>query len=387
MVVSTFVALSINPFLAHTLSGKVSLNVPEKKLSLPIIESGKAYFAKIKSYVEKQDFHGKFRDRYLGLLDSYLGDEKGQKERRQKFRKVFFIFLGIVVVLPPMLGIFKMRMLPKSNQNQIYLWVDNTPDTNVYETIKISEDLHSFLGGYFATESKRAVRDDKVIESISYWLGEAPLADFSNTFRGASARVQEHQISMRINLIDKSKRKLNSETFVMHLRADMDTWVQENYPALQYRLLEDPPGPPVRATFLLKISGAETTKYEHLEDFAEWLKDKLDILMDKDAVEDVYTSKERYKVNFQLTLDHEMMSRFGLTAQQVAYTINTAFMGQNVGLFHEKNNLEDTSIYVSLDENYKDHLNAFQYISLTTPEGKKIPLLGVAKLEPTQLDK
>jgi len=65
----------------------------------------------------------------------------------------------------------------------------------------------------------------------------------------------------------------------------------------------------VRATFLLKISGAEQNSYERLEGFADWLQDKLDILLAKSSVKDIYTSKQRYKNNFQLEVDHEILSR------------------------------------------------------------------------------
>jgi len=409
MITSTFVALSINPFLAHVLSKDINLSKNKPSLHLPSRFRGgritsqsqkNTKNSRIKKIIQKPiliiktslqkikqfNFHERFKNKYLWLLNNYLWDEEGKLTKRNKFRKIFFIILGIIVVLPPMFGIFRIRMLPKSDQNQIYLRLDNRPDSNIYENIQIAEATQNFLKTY-QTKKDKNIKNEKIIENSSYRIWQAPLPDFSNTFRGASWRQRENQISIRINLTDKKNRNLSSEEFVMTLRPELKKFLEEKYPVVQMRLLEDPPGPPVRATFLIKVSWAETTKYERLEEFSLRLEDKLDILLEKDEVKDIYTSKERYRNNFQLKLDHELLSSLGLTAEQIAYTVNTAFMGQKVGIFQDSNNREASYIFVTMDEQYKDNLNAFQYIMITNTQWQKIPLLEVAKLSPTQLDK
>ncbi len=52
---------------------------------------------------------------------------------------------GLIVVVPPVLLIFKMRMLPKSNQNQVFLWVDMPENSSYTHTRDISEQLNNFL--------------------------------------------------------------------------------------------------------------------------------------------------------------------------------------------------------------------------------------------------
>jgi hypothetical protein len=37
------------------------------------------------------------------------------------------------------------------------------------------------------------------------------------------------------------------------LRPKLRSYILEKYPDIKIRLLEDPPGPPVRATFLIKL--------------------------------------------------------------------------------------------------------------------------------------
>jgi hypothetical protein len=65
---------------------------------------------------------------------------------------------------------------------------------------------------------------------------------------------------MRINLLKPSvyKEKTgedrdSSEKITIDLRPELRKYILEKYPDVKLSLLEDPPGPPVRATFLIKI--------------------------------------------------------------------------------------------------------------------------------------
>jgi hypothetical protein len=65
---------------------------------------------------------------------------------------------------------------------------------------------------------------------------------------------------MRINLVtsDNYKKKFdksreNSEKITINLRPKLRAYILEKYPDAKIQLLEDPPGPPVKATFLIKL--------------------------------------------------------------------------------------------------------------------------------------
>ena len=73
-------------------------------------------------------------------------------------------------------------------------------------------------------------------------------------------RQNEYELSMRINLVPKEvmKERINSENFTIQLRPLLRNFILEKFPDIKLRLLEDPPGPPVRATFLAKIQSTGT---------------------------------------------------------------------------------------------------------------------------------
>jgi len=56
------------------------------------------------------------------------------------------------------------------------------------------------------------------------------------------------------NYEDKfDKSRDNSEKIVIDLRQKLRNYVLEKFPDVKIQLLEDPPGPPVKATFLIKL--------------------------------------------------------------------------------------------------------------------------------------
>lgn len=68
-------------------------------------------------------------------------------------------------------------------------------------------------------------------------------------------RQNEYELSLRINLVPKEEvsDRISSENFTIQMRPLLRNYLLEKFPDVKIRLLEDPPGPPVRATFLAKI--------------------------------------------------------------------------------------------------------------------------------------
>jgi hypothetical protein len=68
--------------------------------------------------------------------------------------------------------------------------------------------------------------------------------------------MESYQLSTRINLISKHENedRIKSEAYAIQLRPILEKYLKSKYNDIKLRLLEDPPGPPVRATFLMKLS-------------------------------------------------------------------------------------------------------------------------------------
>lgn len=150
----------------------------------------------------------------------------------RKWLKVgFWISLLIIILAPIMLDIFKARMLPKADKDQVYLWIDAPNNTSIETTTKIAREVEIFLLGYkkSSTQSGTIVsgevilsrilpKDLRIVESTSTSVGDRLPADFANLFRGGNNRLSENQISMRINLTHSKDRDINSEDWVIAVR-------------------------------------------------------------------------------------------------------------------------------------------------------------------------
>jgi multidrug efflux pump subunit AcrB len=64
------------------------------------------------------------RKYYLVFMKKFLNEDKKSIKNRKVFKITFWITLLLVIFSPIYFDIFKARMLPKSDQNQIYIWID-----------------------------------------------------------------------------------------------------------------------------------------------------------------------------------------------------------------------------------------------------------------------
>ncbi len=121
-------------------------------------------------------------------------------------------------------------------------------------------------------------------------------------------RGNENQISLRINLLPADVREATSEDFTLALRPILAEYLVK-YPGAKLRLLEDPPGPPVKSTFLLKVSGKAGESIQEVEDLTAWLHGKIAPILEKQKVLDVYDTRETYQNKYTIELDYELMTR------------------------------------------------------------------------------
>ena len=321
---------------------------------------------------------------YLKIMN-FLLDEKKTKTR--KFIKIlFWMILAILLILPPSLGIFKMRMLPKSNKEQVYLWIDAPRSYTVSATKSLADDLNNFMKNYYISGDEEKIEGLSIIQSVSYWIGNAPVPDFANLFRGSNQREAENYISMRINLSTIDERKLNSEQFVIQFRPVLKEFLKQKYPDVKMRLLEDPPWPPVKATFMIEVRSNDE-KYENLETMAELIKNKIKPQLTAQQVEDIYTTRENYKTNYVVKLDHEVMSRSLLDSSQVSMSIYSLFHWNAVNTYHTEDTKEPINIYLSSIEDQKNDIEKLKSLTFTNSLGKKIPLTEIAQIQPTSMDR
>lgn len=354
LLFSILVAFSINPWVSYMTTKNIDSNEPH--------------------HVKKES---KFdvRKVYLKFMNLFIRDDKKAKRNRKIFKTTFWISLILVMILPIYFWVFKARMLPKSNKNQVYLWVDSVRWTNVEKMLEIEKDIENFFLNNYDLP-----KELDIVESVSSTIWTPFMWDFANLFRWWSNRLEEYQISTRINLISKDEHKdrIKSENYTFNIRPLLTKYLLEKYPDVKLRLLEDPPGPPVRATFMLKVKWWDNDK--NLDEFTNYVFGEVKKLELNEKLADLNTSISTTYRKVNIELDHESIARSGLDIEQVANTIAIAKNVTNISIIKNSPSLEETNILLWVKNEQSESLNMLESIKFTNSSGLKIPLSSIAKI-------
>ena len=356
LLISIAIAFTINPWISY-LSAK---EVTEKD---------------IKKGTEKEKKSPlKIRRKYLAIMKLFLNSDEKSNKRRKIFKITFWLSLFIILVAPIYLWIFKARMLPKSNQNQFYVWVDTKRENSAEKTNEIQKYISNYL-----------IKKDYV-KNVTSTIWQAYIWDFANLFRWGSNRLWENQISMRVNLVSPekyenkfNKSRENSEKIVIDLREKLRSYVLEKFPDAKIQLLEDPPGPPVKATFLIKLKWDASP--ENKAKFENQVESQVRKIADKQKLVDVYNSNSSTYKKLKVKLDRESVVRTWLSIQQVEYTLWIILHWKETNFISDKNSFEPTNIILTTSKQEIQKVEELKNISFTNKKWQKIPLSSIANIE------
>lgn len=351
-----------------------------------------------KNHEKKKKSRFDIRILYVKIMEYFISDKPNTKKRRKIFKLVFWVSLVLVIILPIYTWIFKARMLPKSNQNQVYLWIDAPRGTNIDKMLEVEKSVEEFFltpsnsplsGGEPNNSSpdkgrlEGVTQDLNIVQSISSTIWTPFMWDFANMFRWGSTRWNEYQISSRINLVPKEtdKNRLKSEEFVIKIRPLLRKYLLSIYPDLTIRLLEDPPGPPVRATFMMKLKTESDTT--DLNNFTNKVYSEVKKISSKYDLADLWTSLSTTYKKIEIKLDSESVSRAWLTAEQVAYILAIAKNSMPISLVKDSESLEPTNIILWVKNDEIETTKLLNNITFTNNEGQKIHLSSIANINYT----
>lgn len=335
-----------------------------------------SYISKEKHTHKKKESVSKYDIRvwYIKFIEYFISQNEKTKNRRKIFKISFWISLILIVTLPVYFGIFKARMLPKSNKDQVYLWIDAPRGTSSEKMKKINSDISTF----FFKEIKEKKLD--IVHSVSSTIWKPFMWDFANLFRGGWSRVWENQISSRINLIsyEEEKNRLKSEQFVIDIRPLLRNYLLLKYPDIKIRLLEDPPGPPVRATFMMKIKGEAAE--ENIWKFTEKIYSLVNTIAQEEKISDVGNSFSSNYKKLEIQLDKEQVIKNKLSIEQVVQTIQSAKNSSIISTIYDDYVLENINLIVGVKNNQSETRDFLDTIFFINSDKEKIYLSSIAQI-------
>ncbi len=336
LMVSFMVAIVVTPFVANHILH---------------VETKPSWLAKIFS-----KFIHRVTQRYTRMLRSLLFSAKKQ-------RLVLHSALGLFIIslILPATGLVHFQMLPKADRDQFYVYVDLPVGTDRELTKKITNDLTDILVG------------DADVISVQEFIATPPVLDFNGMFKGAQLRDQSNQATVRVNLTTNADRKRSSTEVANALRAEVLDELSGRSDHI--RFIEEPPGPPVRATLVAKLAMAEETKRAEAATLLEEVITGVAGVVDTHVSEDEKIGRVRYQ------FDYPAAAALGVSPASVAAVMGVLGGSYEVTELLREKSVEYTPILLELPAAFHESPNFIDLVSIQNNVGETVPLRSVLVVE------
>ena len=262
---------------------------------------------------------------------------------------------------PMTAGTVELKMLPKGNQNTFNITLDMPEGTTLEATDRVLRDIGDVL------------RRHSQVTDYETFSGQPGPIDFNGMLRGAALfRSAPHLAEIRVNLVDKREREEQSSEIVLELR-DMLEAVRSTHPEANIKLVEDPPGPPVRATLLAELYGPD---YDVLRQMAGKVHETFNSTYDVVDVDDsVGGDQEQWHVD----INKEKAARLGISTAQVEGVLRDFLEGYDLGAVHSPDERHAVRLHVQLPRAMRAHAEDLDRIYVSGPQGA-VPLSSIASM-------
>jgi multidrug efflux pump subunit AcrB len=332
LIISFLVAIVVTPFIAsHVLDQESRPNTLSR------------WFGRVMEYVV---------DSYEHLLRSILTH---QRRQQLVLRGALLIFL--VSLILPAAAFVHFQMLPRADMDQFYVYLDLPIGTGREETREVA-----------AAVTEVVLRDADVLH-VQQFVATPPIVDFNGMFKGAEQRRGAEQATLRVNLLPKEERVRSSTDVVTAIRGAVAVAMPEV--ASHVRLMEEPPGPPVRATFVAKVTAVDRLAQSTAAAALATAVDEVE------GVVDVYESEEASVGRVSYQFDQVIAAEYGISATAAEETLALLGGTVEVGEYLGGEGVEYTPVVLRLPALYRTSPELIDALMVPTALGEQVPLRTV----------
>ena len=182
---------------------------------------------------------------------------------------------------------------------------------------------------------------------------------------------------------EPESRSVKSATLVAGYRRSILAAQKIFDPAAKVRLkfVEDPPGPPVLSTFLVRVQGYD----ENL--LIKTARDLLPRVNKIEGMTDTDISDPADRDTIHLEIDHARASQSRISSRQISESLRTLYSGRIIGFYHNQSNREQEYISLRLDRRLRKDDKTLRKIQLFNDRGIGVPLTRLIKIKKQPADK
>jgi multidrug efflux pump subunit AcrB len=253
-------------------------------------------------------------------------------------------------------------MLPKADREQMYVYIDLDRGASLERAQKVS---HLFID---------ALRGKDNITSIQSFVGAPPVLDFNGLFRGVSARREPHQMTLKLNLTHPKTRRLKSEDLARAYREILYA-TAASIPDARIAVVEDPPGPPVRSTFYVKV---KSNNPAILSEATYALAEKARAIKE---VKDIDISLLEETKKYVLSVDKVAAANSKISVATITHELEAIFGQRIIGVYHSDYNFEQEYIVLKFARDLRDSIDDLNSVYIVNSVGNHVPVSRFVKIE------
>jgi len=258
-------------------------------------------------------------------------------------------------------GSVELKMLPKGNNNTFNVTIDLPEGSSLEETDRVAREVAERL------------RMHPMVVDYETFVGQAGPIDFNGMLRGSVLRKGTNLADIRVNLVDKHQRSIRSAGIVLELREMLKPAIAA-HPQASIKIVEDPPGPPVRATLLAEIYGPD---YNSQRQMAKAVRHTFENTYDVSDIDDsVGDDQQQLNIN----MNKEKAAQLGVATAQVEIALRDFLRGYNFGALHVENERHQVHLHVQLPKALRAHAEDLNRIYVSGSHGP-VPLSAFATVE------
>ncbi len=259
-------------------------------------------------------------------------------------------------------------VMPLNDKNSFLITLDMPESTPLETTDQLMRELAEELRRY------------PEVADYQLWIGQSGVADFSGLFRGTAERAGSYIGEVRVNLRHKDHRELTSMAIVRDLRPRLQARATA-FPGATVQVLEDPPGPPVRANLLAEIYGPDADTLRWL---STWVKA---VFAETWDVAEVNDSEPEDVARKRLVVDREKAALSGLTTADVAMALRRLIEGEYMGRVQAHGEKNPVPLQLLIPRRHQLDMSNFSRAYVSNPAGAKVPLSELVKVESDVVDR
>lgn len=287
-------------------------------------------------------------------------------------RRLFYLVVGLLLILSLLqpawqflrpqglagavspLGV-PLAFLPKDDKKTFLVHIHLPETTPLEVTDRAAREVGELLGRH------------PLVTNYQTFVGIPSVVDFNGQLKGSAQLIGPQYAEIRVNLVDKFERVTSSIELVHALRPEVDE-IASRYPGGIIQLMEDPPGPPVRATVLAELYGPDLGVLDQLaHQVAGEFKSTYDMA-------EVHASIPFDLVEYRFQVRRDEAALAGVTPAQVARALARLMSGEVLGYSHPQGERSPVPIRLHVPREQRIDPQMLERAFVTNPEGKKVPM-------------